>query len=60
MKNLILAIALIGAVFTLAWSSQAKCAYCYPYACFDSSICGSGCFCAKLGGGLSGLCAEVN
>lgn len=53
-------IAILVLIAGMTWAMPGRCAYCYPYACFDSSVCGSGCFCAKVGGGLQGLCAEVN
>lgn len=47
-------------IVILAWAMPGHCAYCAPYACFDSSICGGGCFCAKINGGLQGICASLN
>ena len=52
--------AILAAIGILAWAMPGHCAYCYPYACFDSTICGPGCVCAKINGGLQGICAAVN
>lgn len=39
---------------------KAKCAYCtFSGVCYDSAICGGGCFCMKRGLDLSGYCYSI-
>ena len=60
MRRNLIGLVVLLVIMSALYARAGKCAYCYPYACFDSSICGQGCFCAKLGGGLQGLCASLD
>lgn len=39
-----------------AYATEAECAYCTQMTCYDSSVCGAGCVCAKSQGSTSGYC----
>lgn len=60
MSNFMKLIGLLGLVSVMAWALPAHCAYCFPAECFDSSVCNAGCACFKLGGSLTGICAEAD
>lgn len=58
--NLWALFAILMVIGILTWAMPGHCAYCYPYACFDSTICGGNCFCAKIGGSAQGICASLD
>ena len=53
-------IAILVLIACLTWAMPGHCAFCPAYACFDSSACGQGCVCAKINGGIQGICASVD
>lgn len=58
--NLWALVAIFLTIVILAWAMPGHCAFCPAYACFDSSACGQGCVCAKINGGIQGICASVD
>lgn len=53
----------VAAVFFVAivfWVTRGECAWCASFPCFNSSVCGSGCVCLKVGGEMQGSCVSID
>ena len=59
MKGIALALAVIaGGAF---YAHEAPCqAFCRGNSCFDHSVCGAGCYCAKIKTEIRGVCASLS
>jgi hypothetical protein len=49
-------VVLVGSI----WAARAECAFCSPYECYNSAMCGGGCLCLKRGMDLTGSCVSVD